>query len=74
METGWSEANIDSGDFEEFVGCFLDLATVGSILDALVDGRAKRRILDTGQGERRYSISRGRPTASAVGGGQYRAP
>jgi hypothetical protein len=55
METGWSEANIESSSFEEYVGCFLDLATVSSILDALVDdGRAKRRILDTGQGERSY--------------------
>lgn len=55
METGWSEANVESGDFEDFIGCFLDLATVSSILDTLVDdGRAKRRILDTGQGERSY--------------------
>lgn len=55
METGWSEANVESADFEEFVGCVLDLATVNSILDSLVDdGRAKRRVLDTGQGERSY--------------------
>lgn len=55
MDTGWSEANIESGDFEEFVGCVLDLATVSSILDGLVDdGRAKRRVLDTGEGERSY--------------------
>lgn len=55
METGWSESNVESYDFEAFVGCFLDLATVSSILDALVDnGRAERRILDAGQGERSY--------------------
>jgi hypothetical protein len=55
MEPGWSESNIDRADLEEFVGCFLDLATVSTILDGLVDdGQAQRRILDTGQGERSY--------------------
>lgn len=55
METGWSEANVESRDFDEYIGCFLDLATVSSVLDALVDdGRAKRRILDVGEGERSY--------------------
>lgn len=55
METGWSEANVESGDFEEFVGCVLDLATVSSIMDRLVDnGRVDRRILDDGEGERSY--------------------
>lgn len=55
MEPGWSEANVDSDDIDDVVGCMLDLATVSSILDALVDdGRLNRRILDAGQGERSY--------------------
>ena len=55
METGWSEANVESDDFEGMVGCFLDLATVSSILDSLVDdGGLKRRIVDVGDGERSY--------------------
>lgn len=55
MEPGWSEANVSADDFDDFVGCVLDLATVSSILDALVDdGRLNRRVLDAGQGERSY--------------------
>jgi len=59
METGWSESNVDQPNFEEYVGCVLDLATVSSILDGLVDnGLAERRILDTGDGERSYYRAR----------------
>ncbi|MCU4742166.1 hypothetical protein [Natronoglomus mannanivorans] len=56
MEPGWSESNTDlSADYAEYVGCFLDLATVNSILDQLVDdGMVERRILDDGDGERSY--------------------
>ena len=55
MDPGWSEANVGSDDFDAYVGCVLDLATVSSILDTLVDnGRVQRRILDTGDGERSY--------------------
>ena len=58
METGWSESNVESddfGDFDDYVGCLLDLATVSSILDHLVDnGQVKRRVLDAGEGERSY--------------------
>lgn len=55
MDLGWSEANVEEANFESFVGCVLDLATVSSILDKLVDnGRVKRRIVDTGEGERSY--------------------
>lgn len=55
METGWSEANVEADEFEDVVGCFLDLATVSSILDSLVDnGGLQRRIVDVGDGERSY--------------------
>lgn len=55
METDWSEANVESADFEDFVGCVMDLATVNAILDHLVDnGQVERRILDVGAGERSY--------------------
>jgi hypothetical protein len=55
MEPGWSEANVDSLDSEDFAGCVLDFATVSSILDGLVDnGGLERRIVDAGQGERSY--------------------
>lgn len=55
METGWSEANVESTEFDELVGCVLDLATVSSIMDHLVDnGQVKRRIFDDGRGKRSY--------------------
>lgn len=55
METGWSESNVESAQFDDFVGCILDLATVNSVLDHLVDnGQVDRRILDLGRGERSY--------------------
>jgi hypothetical protein len=55
MEPGWSEANVDDPDFEDFVGFVLDLATVSSTLDTLVDnGVIDRRIVDAGQGPRSY--------------------
>ena len=55
MDAGWSESNVDSDDFEAFVGCVLDLATVSSILDHLVDnGQVERRIIDEGDGERSF--------------------
>ena len=60
METGWSEANVDH-DLEdgELVGFVVDVATVSSILDRLVDhGALKRRILNTGDGERSYYRAR----------------
>lgn len=55
MDPGWSESNVDDPDFEAYVGCVLDLATVSTTLDALVDdGRVERRIIDVGEGERSY--------------------
>lgn len=55
MAIDWAESNVDSDQFEEVVGCVLDLATVNSILDHLVDnGQVDRRVLDHGQGERSY--------------------
>lgn len=56
MEPGWSESNVDPAeDFDEYLGCVLDLATVSSILDGLVDnGALERRIVDIGEGERSY--------------------
>lgn len=55
MESGWSEANVSDPNLDDFVGCVLDLATVSSILDKLVDnGALKRRIVDEGAGERSY--------------------
>lgn len=55
MDTGWSEANVDEPTLDDFVGCVLDMATVSSILDGLVDhGKLRRRIVDAGQGERSY--------------------
>ena len=56
MEPRWSRTTLDSdAGFEEYVDCFLDLATVSSILDALVDdGVLERRILDRDGGERGY--------------------
>ncbi|WP_101296773.1 hypothetical protein [Halegenticoccus soli] len=55
MDRGWSEVNVESADLGEYIGCFLDLATVSSILDKLVDnGGLKRRIVDVGAGERSY--------------------
>ena len=58
MEPGWSEANVEDPDSKEFVGCVLDLATVSSILDQLVDnGGLERRILDAGQGKRSYYVA-----------------
>lgn len=53
MDAGWSESNVDEPDVDDLVGCVLDLATVSSILDTIVDdGRVHRRIVDVGQGER----------------------
>ena len=60
METGWSEANVDH-DVEDadLLGCIVDLATVSAILDRLVDhGALKRRIVNTGDGERSYYRAR----------------
>ena len=55
MEPGWSEANVEANDFEDVMGCVLDLATVSSILDKLVDnGGLHRRIVDAGDGRRSY--------------------
>jgi|GEM_PF-2682397 len=55
MGPGWSESDVERPDFEEYVGCVLDLATVSSILDTLVDdGGVERRILETERGERSY--------------------
>lgn len=55
MTPGWSEANVNDPDLDDFIGCVLDIATVNSILDALVDdGAVTRRIVDEGQGERSY--------------------
>lgn len=60
MEPGWSETTVErSGDFEDYVGCVLDLATVSGILDRLVDnGALERRILDVSDGERSYYRAR----------------
>ena len=60
METGWSESNVEQpfGD-EEHVGWVLDVATVSSILDRLVDnGALERRVVDTDTGERSYYRTR----------------
>lgn len=55
MDVGWSESNVGGADVEAVVGCALDLATVNSILDKLVDnGRLERRVVDAGQGRRSY--------------------
>lgn len=55
MQPDWSGADSESPDIEAFVGCVLDLATVSSIVDSLVDnGGLKRRIVDDGDGERSY--------------------
>ncbi|MFC6827165.1 hypothetical protein [Halopelagius fulvigenes] len=55
VDLGRSESNVGDADIEEFVGCALDLATVNSILDKLVDnGRLERRIVDAGRGRRSY--------------------
>lgn len=56
LEPGWSKTSFDSeAGFEAYVDCVLDLATVSSILDALVDdGVLERRILDRGEVERSY--------------------
>ena len=55
MDPGWSEANVESTGFEGYIGCILDLATISSILDHLVDnGQVHRRIVDIGDGLRSY--------------------
>ena len=55
MDPGWSESNVESAPFDEVIGCVLDIATVNSILDTLVDdGGLERRIVDVGDGERSY--------------------
>lgn len=60
MDTGWSEANVNHPfEEDEVVGWVLDVATVSSILDQLVDhGALDRRIVDTGAGERSYYHAR----------------
>ena len=59
METGWSEANVERTVDRELVGCIVDLATVSSILDRLVDhGALERRVVDAGAGERSYYRTR----------------
>ena len=60
MDPGWSETTVErSAEFEVYLGCFLDLATVSSIVDALVDnGALERRILDVEDGERSYYRAR----------------
>ncbi|WP_137283814.1 hypothetical protein [Halorussus salinisoli] len=60
METGWSESNVDHPiENGELIGCILDLATVSSILDQLVDhGALERRVVDAGEGERSYYHTR----------------
>ncbi|WP_115863868.1 hypothetical protein [Halorussus litoreus] len=77
METGWSETNVErelDGEFDdeldsqpddgldgELLGCIVDLATVSSILDRLVDhGALERRVVDAGEGERSYYRTRAR--------------
>lgn len=55
MEADWTESNGESDRFDDFVNCILDLATVNSVLDHLVDnGQVDRRILDLGEGKRSY--------------------
>lgn len=55
MHPDWSEANVEDPDLNALISCVLDLATVNSILDSLVDdGKVKRRIIDSDQGERSY--------------------
>ncbi|UPV98865.1 hypothetical protein M0R88_10005 [Halorussus gelatinilyticus] len=60
METGWSEANVSYAvEDDELMGCIIDVATVSSILDRLVDhGALERRVIDTGDGERSYYRTR----------------
>lgn len=54
MDAGWSEANVEA-EFDWVVGCFVDIATVNSVLDKLVgNGRVERRIVDAGEGRRSY--------------------
>lgn len=56
MDIGWSEANVeDQPDEADLFGWVLDVATVSSILDKLVDnGVLERRVVDVGEGERSY--------------------
>lgn len=56
LEPEWAGATLDSDvDFESYVECFLEVATVSSILDALVDdGVLERRMLDVEGTERSY--------------------
>jgi hypothetical protein len=55
MEIGWSEENVEDPAYEDSVGFVVDLATVSSILDRLVDnGAVERRIVDDGLGKRSY--------------------
>lgn len=59
MKPGWSKSNVEFRDFDEYVGCLLDLATVRTIVDQLVDdGEIERRILDTEDGKRSYYRAR----------------
>lgn len=56
MDIGISERNVDRpSDLKSQLADFLDLATVSTILDDLVDtGEADRRLVDTGEGLRSY--------------------
>lgn len=56
MDTGWSETNVeDLPGRGDLFGWVLDVATVSSILDELVDhGVLERRVVDVGEGERSY--------------------
>ena len=56
MDIGWSEANVEeTADCNASVGWVLDMATVSSVLDEMVDhGGVERRIVDTGDGPRSY--------------------
>ncbi len=60
MEPGWSEADADPDEeLDASLGCLLDMATVSSILDGLVDnGALERRVLDAGDGLRSYYRAR----------------
>lgn len=59
METGWSEANVDCPLDSEIAGWVIDVTTVSSILDRLVDnGVVERRVVDTGLGARSYYRAR----------------
>lgn len=59
IDTGWSEANVDCPLEGDVAGWVIDVATVSSILDRLVDnGVVERRVVDTGPGARSYYHAR----------------